>query len=90
MLQQGSTRPQIVTALKVEYEEVQHVWEQFQMATCKQADRLKHQREEEERRREEDRKSQEEWDQQLRKIEENNAKLIAAAAVPCKPRGDRR
>jgi hypothetical protein len=90
MLRAGHTRPDIVVALKVEYDEVQRVWEHLQAVTCKQADRLKHQREEDERRREQERKEQEAWDRQMREIEENNAKLVAQASAPYKPRGDRR
>lgn len=90
LLLRGCTRPEIVIALKVEYDEVQRVWEQMQAATCREADRLKRQREEEERRREEERKEQEAWDRQMREIEENNAKLVAQASTPYKPRGDRR
>ena len=77
MLQAGYTRPEIVIALKVEYEEIQSVWEQLQAVTCQAADRLKRQREEEEYRRQEDQRQQREWDKQLQEALDISSRLAA-------------
>jgi hypothetical protein len=79
MLSRGCTRPEIVMTLQVEYDEVQRVWEEMQIESCREADRLKRQHEEEERLREEERRQQEEFDRRMKEIQENNARLVAAA-----------
>lgn len=86
MLNQGFSRREIVLRLQITSEQADLFHEHWKCETFEQAARAEHQRlqlqrqqEDEERRREEERKQQEEFDRQMREIQENNARLVAAA-----------